>query len=295
MTAGVGGTGGSAGKAAAGQGGTGGSGGSGGSAGANAGGGQSAAGTGGAAGARAGGAGAGSGGRAGGAGTGAGSAGLGGTTGGMSGSGSGGASGSGGSGGMGGAAAGSGGAGGGSTFTLTSPGFTNMAGCSETMQAVCDTFPPELVSFSNNDNVSPELDWTPAPAGTQTFAVVLQDLSNKNAHWVLWNIPGTATNLPSGVDQSTNMPPVPPGSQQTNNFGAGDGYFGPGSACNVYEFVVYALSVPTFAPSPVTDANVVRTQLLALGDSILASASLRGRPNICSGTQMCNANNMCAN
>lgn len=199
------------------------------------------------------------------------------------------------SGGMGGAAAGNGGAGGGSAFTLTSPGFTNVAGCSETMQAVCDTFPPELASFNSNDNVSPELDWSGAPPGTQTYAVILQDLSNKNAHWVLWNIPGTENNLRSGIDQSTNMPPVPPGSQQTNNFGAGDGYFGPGSACNVYEFVVYALSVATFSPSPVTDANTVRTQLLALGGSILASASIRGRPNLCSGSQTCNSNNMCAN
>ena len=91
------------------------------------------------------------------------------------------------------------------------------------------------------------------------------------------------------------MPPVPPGTQQTNNFGAGDGYFGPGSACNVYEFVVYALSVATFSPSPVTDANTVRTQLLALGDAILASASIGGRPNLCTGSQTCNSNNMCAN
>jgi Raf kinase inhibitor-like YbhB/YbcL family protein len=212
--------------------------------------------------------------------------GMGGASGGMGGA----------SGGMGGAAAGSGGAAGGGAFTLTlkSADFMNVAGCSETMQSICDTFPTELVSFNDNANVSPELDWMGVPAGTQSFAVILQDLSNTFAHWVLWNIPGTATMLASGVDKSTNKPAVPAGSQQAN-LASGDGYFGPGSACNVYEFVVYALSVPTFSPSPATTADAVRTQLLALGDKILGTASVRGRPNLCSGTQTCDSKNMCVN
>jgi phosphatidylethanolamine-binding protein (PEBP) family uncharacterized protein len=284
MTAGIGGTGGSAGKAAAGQGGTtgGGSGGAGGSAGASAAGGQSGAATGGAAGARAGGAGTGAAGRAGGAGFGAGSAGMGGAgaMGGMGGA-SGGMGGT--SGGMGGAAAGSGGAAGGSAFTLTNPDFENKAGCSKDMASACDVFPPDLASYMKGANISPELSWTGTPAGTQSFALILQDLTNGNAHWAIWNIAGATTMLAADIDKDTAMPAIPAGSQQTNasfaNSTTMDGYFGPGSACNVYEFLLYALSVSTFTPTSTTDANAVRSALDAAGSMVLGKASLRGRQN----------------
>lgn len=171
------------------------------------------------------------------------------------------------------------------TFTLTSPALSNAAGCSKEMPAPCKVFPEENVSYMKNaasesENLSPELNWSGAPAGTKSFAIVLQDLTNGMAHWVLWNIPGSATKLDKNVPKGSAMPATPAGSQQCNaNFAAGDGYFGPGSRCNVYELVVYALSTPMFSPSPATDAGQVRTQLQALGAGILGSASLRGRAN----------------
>jgi hypothetical protein len=64
-----------------------------------------------------------------------------------------------------------------------------------------------------------------------------------------------------------------------SSIGTGEGYFGPGSACNVYEFVVYALSVPSFMPNMAGNPGNVRTQLQALGAQILGQASLRGRSN----------------
>jgi Raf kinase inhibitor-like YbhB/YbcL family protein len=205
------------------------------------------------------------------------------------------------SGGMGGAiGAGTGGGGtGGSSgvFTVTNPDFMNVAGCSETMQSVCDTFPPELASYMSGPNVSPELDWTGVPAGTQSFAVLLQDLVNGQAHWAIWNIPGSATMLAADVPKTSNMPATPAGSQQTSaSFASGDGYFGPGSACNVYEYKVYALATATFTPTSTTDANAVRTALNALdATKLLGTASIRGRQAACSGGQMCNASNQCAN
>ena len=185
-------------------------------------------------------------------------------------------------------AAGTGGAAGGGAFTLTSPALDNMPGCSEDMADACDVFPNESISYMQNANESPELAWTGAPAGAMSFAMVLQDLSNGLAHWVLWNIPASTTMLPANVDKSDATPPVPAGSQQCN-LGSGDGYFGPGSACNVYEFVVYALAVATFSPTQNTDAGQVRTQLQALDDDILGTASLRGRSNymmMCTSTQL---------
>jgi Raf kinase inhibitor-like YbhB/YbcL family protein len=55
-------------------------------------------------------------------------------------------------------------------------------------------------------NVSPPLSWTNAPAATQSFALMLQDLEPRPArgvqpfpHWLVWNIPATTTSLPEGV------------------------------------------------------------------------------------------------
>jgi Raf kinase inhibitor-like YbhB/YbcL family protein len=175
--------------------------------------------------------------------------------------------------------------GGGTTFTVMSPSLLNVAGCSKDMASACKVFPEENVSYmqdaaSETENISPELSWTGVPAGTKSFAVVLQDLTNGMAHWVLWNVPGSAVKLDKNVAKSSAMPAAPAGSQQCNaSFAAGNGYFGPGSKCNVYEFVVYALGRPMFSPTPATDAGQVRTQLQALGADILATASLRGRAN----------------
>jgi len=186
-------------------------------------------------------------------------------------------------------AAGSGGTGGGGTFALTNPDFANMTGCSKDMAMSCAVFPRDLASYMSGPNISPELAWTGAPSGTQSFAIVLQDLTNGNAHWAIWNIAGSVTMVAEDIDKDTAMPAVPAGSQQTNatfaNSTTMDGYFGPGSSCNVYEFVLYALSVATFTPTSTTDANAVRTALEGAGSMLLGKASLRGRQNY---NNMCN-------
>jgi Raf kinase inhibitor-like YbhB/YbcL family protein len=173
------------------------------------------------------------------------------------------------------AGSGAGGASGGA-FTLTLTGFTPMAGCSDTMRDSCTVWPRDLQQFMMGPNLSPEMSWSGVPAGTQSFAVVLQDLSNGFAHWVLWNIPSSVTMLSEDIPKTSAMPATPAGSQQCS-LGSGDGYFGPGSECNVYEFLVYALAVPTFSPTMATDQAAVRTQLLALDDQILGTASVRAR------------------
>jgi Raf kinase inhibitor-like YbhB/YbcL family protein len=206
------------------------------------------------------------------------SAGGGGTAG--SSSGAGGTSGSAGKGGS----SGSGGSGGGGAFTLRSPAFDYMEGCGPgAMAAVCDTFPPENTARSGEDNVSPALTWMNAPSGAMSFAVLLQDLSNMNAHWVIWNIPASTMMLPANVEK-TPMPSIPQGASQTSRNG-NPGYAGPGSSCNSYEFLVYALSIPTFSPTQSADPTQVRTQLQALGAEILGTASLRARINV---DNMCN-------
>jgi Raf kinase inhibitor-like YbhB/YbcL family protein len=158
---------------------------------------------------------------------------------------------------------------------VTTPAFTNMPGCGPmTMAAMCATFPRDNTNYGTN--ISPAMTWTGAPAGTQSFVVLLQDLTNTMAHWVLWNIPASVTSLPENVPKTSAMPAMPAGSQQCS-IGQGDGYFGPGACGNVYEFVVYALSIPTFSPTQATNQMQVRTQLQALGSQILGTASMRAR------------------
>lgn len=172
-----------------------------------------------------------------------------------------------------------GGAGGttGGTFTLTSPGWENMQGCAPEATMSCAPVPIEMTRAGGGNGTSPQLAWTHAPEGTRSFALLFQDLSGNSVHWVLWNIPSTVTTLPANIDPTTATPATPAGSQQCSKDTAGDGYYGPGAPCNVYEITVYALSIETFSPTTPTDEKAVATQLQALGSSILGIAVLRGR------------------
>jgi Raf kinase inhibitor-like YbhB/YbcL family protein len=169
---------------------------------------------------------------------------------------------------------------GGSTFLLTSPAFENVGGCSVESPGPCATFPDENVSYLDNANISPELEWTGVPFGTQSFALVLFDVTYGQAHWVLWNIPADAVMLAADVAQDTKMLAKPPGSEQANaNFAttSDDGYFGPHIPCNVFEFELYALSLPTFSPENPDSAVLVHIELQELGAPVLGIAKLTGR------------------
>jgi phosphatidylethanolamine-binding protein (PEBP) family uncharacterized protein len=56
------------------------------------------------------------------------------------------------------------------------------------------------------EGTSPAMNWANVPAGTQSFFLHMHDLdlarnktTDDQAHWVLWNIPATATGLPEAV------------------------------------------------------------------------------------------------
>src|ERR1700752_3695972 len=63
------------------------------------------------------------------------------------------------------------------------------------------------------EGTSPAMRWANAPAGTQSFFLHMHDLdvarnktSDDQAHWVVWNIPATATGFPEGVSKGSQMP-----------------------------------------------------------------------------------------
>jgi Raf kinase inhibitor-like YbhB/YbcL family protein len=166
-------------------------------------------------------------------------------------------------------------------FTLSSPAFDGQEGCGPGDDAdACDLFPDETTDFAG-DNVSPELSWSGAPAGTQSFAIALHDLSftqggDPFTHWVMWNIPASTTGLPEGLpDGQEPDAPAPEGSEQVS-IGDDDGFFGSGAAGNVYEFVLYALSTPSIDPDT-DDPDAVEQFIEELDAEVLGTATLRAR------------------
>ena len=62
------------------------------------------------------------------------------------------------------------------------------------------------------EGLSPAISWANAPAGTQSFVLNMRDMdvarnktTDDQAHWVVWNIPATATGLPEGVPKGPKL------------------------------------------------------------------------------------------
>ena len=80
--------------------------------------------------------------------------------------------------------------------------------------------------------VSPPLAWTDVPAGTMSFALIVHDLEPRprkgvedSLHWMIWNIPATATSLPEGVPSAN--ADLPDGSRQSQPGSPAPGFRGP--------------------------------------------------------------------
>jgi len=93
-------------------------------------------------------------------------------------------------------------------------------------------------------DVSPELSWTGAPAGTQSFALIADDPDapvGTWTHWVLYDLPSQTAALPEGVSK---VDEVPSGGRQGRNDFRKIGYGGPcppPGRPHRYFFKLYAL------------------------------------------------------
>jgi Raf kinase inhibitor-like YbhB/YbcL family protein len=119
---------------------------------------------------------------------------------------------------------------------LTSPNFKNQTKIPK--KHTCD-----------GGDVSPELDWSGAPAGTQSYALIVDDPDAPDpanpkmtwVHWVIYNIPAQSTLLPesdSGNDH-------PEGSLNGINEWKRTGYGGPCPPIGTHRYFhkLYALDV----------------------------------------------------
>ncbi|MFV8750895.1 YbhB/YbcL family Raf kinase inhibitor-like protein [Nannocystaceae bacterium ST9] len=123
-------------------------------------------------------------------------------------------------------------------------------------------------------NLSPQLDWTDAPADALSFAVFFEDLSINFSHSAIFDIPADLTGLPADVDKQA-MPADVPGATQPRSYANNFGYAGPcpGEA-HTYQFTLYAIDVENIAE---IDQNSSLGQVkTALEQHAIASATLSG-------------------
>lgn len=132
------------------------------------------------------------------------------------------------------------------------------------------------------DQTSPAITWTNVPAGTVSFVLHLHDLevsrnhtSDDQLHWIVWNIPGSATGLPEGI---------PKGAQLQNGAyqlsASGQVYRGPGAPAagprHHYTFELFALDTKLDV-QPGTDAFETRAAIMkAIQGHILGKSVYMG-------------------
>jgi Raf kinase inhibitor-like YbhB/YbcL family protein len=100
-------------------------------------------------------------------------------------------------------------------------------------------------------NTAPQMHWKNAPAGTKSFALTVYDPDAPTGsgwwHWIVFDIPATASGLPAGANAKT----LPTGAQQGRNDAGAHEFSGacppPGDKPHHYVFTLYALKVDKLA------------------------------------------------
>jgi Raf kinase inhibitor-like YbhB/YbcL family protein len=119
--------------------------------------------------------------------------------------------------------------------------------------------------------VSPALQWMQAPRGTESFALIVHDMEPRPRkgvddilHWMVWNMPASANQLPGGVSPAS--ADLPDGSHQTNGFAGQNGDFGYRPPCppqdvpvaHHYAFEIFALDQKLDLPAAATRADLLK-------------------------------------
>ena len=140
---------------------------------------------------------------------------------------------------------------------------------------------PNKFSQADPKPVSPKLEWTNVPANTASFVLMTIDpdtavnkTTEEIVHWMAFNIPGDARELPEGVPVSAQMPN---GATQAKNRRGEPGYMGMGAGAagpyHHYSFYLYALDTKLSVGADATRADVAK----AMDGHILAKAVMVGR------------------
>ena len=141
-------------------------------------------------------------------------------------------------------------------FTLTSSHIADQ-----------QTLPLQFVHSAmgaGGQNVSPDLNWSGAPEGTQSYALTMYDPDAPTGsgwwHWVVYDIPASATGLVMGAGAAGGAA-LPAGAKLgRTDFGTAE-YGGaappPGHGPHRYIFTLYALKMPRLDVPPDATAAMI--------------------------------------
>jgi hypothetical protein len=145
------------------------------------------------------------------------------------------------------------------TLEITSPAFAHEQGI------------PELYTCKGQD-ISPPLQWSQPPAGTQSFVLIMDDPDAPIGtwdHWLVFNLPAETRELTEAVSG------LPSGAQPGRNSWRRNDYGGPcppGGARHRYFFKLYALDTRLDLLDGARKAKLEK----AMDGHILAQAELIG-------------------
>jgi len=118
-------------------------------------------------------------------------------------------------------------------------------------------------------DVSPALSWSAPPAGTASFTLIVHDVdapigngTDDLLHWMVWNIPGSATSLPEGIPRGAERED---GSRQIS--ATGPNYRGPAAPStgpmHHYVFELFALDTAIAVPAVGASPPATRAAVMA--------------------------------
>lgn len=136
---------------------------------------------------------------------------------------------------------------------------------SVTSTDVADGQPLKADQVAAEGNISPALTWEGAPEGTQSFVVTCFDPDAPTPsgfwHWVLVDLPGDCTSLPTGAATGD----LPGNAFHCRNDGGEKGFMGAappeGDQVHRYYFVVHAVGAETLGVNSDASAAVVSFNL----------------------------------
>lgn len=154
---------------------------------------------------------------------------------------------------------------GGADLHLSSPAF-----------AAGQPIPP--VFSADGQGISPPLQWSEGPEGTQSFAILLEDPDVPEdppfVHWVVYDIPAEVRHLREGLPTTPRLP-LPQGLMQGRNSYGSVGYYGmkppPGDVPHRYHFQIFALDTTLNLPPGADREQVLqamRGHVLAMGEFV---------------------------
>jgi Raf kinase inhibitor-like YbhB/YbcL family protein len=145
---------------------------------------------------------------------------------------------------------------------ISIPAFTD-GGTIPLKYTCAATTPPPGGAMHISLGVSPLLQWTNVPKGTASFVLILHDADAHIGkafvdipHWVVFNIPGDATQLDEGLPPDA---PLANGTMQGNNMMRRAAYQGPCAppgAPHHYTFELYALDTKLDLPQGAARADI---------------------------------------